>query len=82
MAWLRRHFEGSMAELDATATRLHATLAAMENDPACDNDAYDVVNDLLTVNHTARVTLQDRWDTRHYTAADWASQRLIAQNID
>jgi len=82
MVWLRRHFESSMAALDETAERLRRVLADMENDAPCDTETYEAVHGLLTANHTARVTLQDRWKTRHWTAADWHAQRLITQNSE
>jgi pyrroloquinoline quinone (PQQ) biosynthesis protein C len=82
MAWLRRHYEASLAELDATAERLRDMLRQMDDDPQIDNEAYDAVQDFLDAQLAARRTLEDRWVTRHYTSADWQQARLIARNMD
>lgn len=82
MAWLKRQYNRSIAELTESITRLEAELDRMAQDPSISNEAYDDVQDFVDAQREARRVVRDRWETRHWTAADQQSWRLVQQNID
>jgi len=86
----KRQYEAQIARLQANRQQLCDTrdsaIKALADLPALASFAYgemlNHLHDAISEMDNIISDVYSEWDTRNWTSGDWASHKLVAQNID